>query len=305
MSSPSISVLLPVHNAARYLRAAVAGILAQTHRDLELIAVDDGSTDASGRILEACAAADPRVRLISRPNTGIVGALNDGLAVARGEFIARMDADDLASPDRLRGQLEHLREHHECVALGTAARLIDASGRVVGFRRVATTHEAILDELLAGNGAALIHPSAMFRRTALERVGGYDPLFCRAEDLDLYFRLARFGRLQNLPAALLDYREHAQSTNFSRRAEQLRLMGRILDRERGSRGLARLDVNSLGGTPDLGPRELHRQWACGAHVHGRRRTAIHHALLAIARDASDRQSWRTLRYVLGPKPRRP
>ncbi len=305
MSVPAISVVMPVFNGARYLRGAVRSILAQNFADLELVAVNDGSTDHSDRILEEFATLDPRVRVIHLPNGGIVAALTAGLAAARAPVIARMDADDLADPDRLRRQLDYLRAHPDCVALGTAARLIDASGRVIGFRPVPTTHEAIVEDLLSGNGAAIIHPAAMFKRSALDRVGGYDASFCRAEDLDLYFRLAAFGKLENLPEPLLDYREHPQSTNFSRRSEQLRLMSQILDRERTSRHLAPLEIGRLRGTPDLSRGELHREWACGAHLHGSRSTAIHHALVAIAHDAMHRQSWRTLRYVMGPKTKRP
>src|SRR5207253_385711 len=93
---PTVSVLLPVYNGARYLRPAVESILAQTFADFELIAVDDGSTDRSLAMLQEYARRDPRVHVITRPNTGIAGALNDGLAAARGEFLARMDADDIS-----------------------------------------------------------------------------------------------------------------------------------------------------------------------------------------------------------------
>src|SRR4051794_39230969 len=100
MSNPVISVVMPVYNASRYLHSAVDSVLRQTFSDFELIAVDDGSTDNSKALLEQIAANEPRLRIVSRPNTGIVGALNDGLGVARGELIARMDADDIALPER-------------------------------------------------------------------------------------------------------------------------------------------------------------------------------------------------------------
>src|ERR1051325_1151561 len=113
---PTVSVLLPVYNAERYLESALQSVLGQTFSDFEVIAVDDGSKDNSKKILERFAANDPRIRVISRPNTGIVGALNDGLAVARGEFIARMDADDVALPGRFQAQLDYLRGHPDCIA---------------------------------------------------------------------------------------------------------------------------------------------------------------------------------------------
>ena len=111
MSSPLISVVTPVYNAGRYLRPAVESILVQTFRDFELIVVDDGSKDDSLAVLREYEANDHRVRIITRPNTGIVGALNDGLAAARGEFIARMDSDDLSTPERFEKQIAYLPCH--------------------------------------------------------------------------------------------------------------------------------------------------------------------------------------------------
>jgi len=107
----SLSVLLPVHNCGRYLAAAITSISAQSHADFEFIIVDDGSTDGSAGVIDQAAAADPRLRVIRRPNTGIVGALNDGLAAAHGEFVARMDGDDVAEPARFAAQLAYLKAH--------------------------------------------------------------------------------------------------------------------------------------------------------------------------------------------------
>ena len=115
-----VSVVIPVHNAARYLTAAINSILNQTYRDLEVVTVDDGSTDSSGAILAHCATRDSRIRVITRNNTGIVGALNDGIAAAHGDLIARMDADDISLPRRLERQVAYLTDHPECVAGGRA-----------------------------------------------------------------------------------------------------------------------------------------------------------------------------------------
>src|SRR5205823_4798077 len=123
MSIPVISVVMPVYNAASYVADAVKSIMAQTFDDFEFIAVNDGSTDRSEAILNEFARADRRIRVISRANTGIVGALNDGIAAAEAELIARMDADDVSSPQRLQRQLAYMQAHPECVALG---------GRVIG-----------------------------------------------------------------------------------------------------------------------------------------------------------------------------
>lgn len=296
-SVPAVSVLLPVYNAARYLESALTSVLRQTCPDFELIAVDDGSTDQSKKILERFAAADPRIRVISRPNTGIVGALNDGLAVARSEFIARMDGDDVALPGRLAAQLEYLRAHPECVALGTSVQIIDSCGAVVDIFKPPATHDAIVAELLRGDGGALIHPSAVFRTATLRRISGYDPAFCKVEDLDLYLRLSREGQLANLPLLGLQYRQHVQSTNFIHRETQRPLTLRILDREHRMRGLVHQPVQNQGHT-GLPAGRLHARWACTALTHGSRWTAIRHGFCAVGKAAGDAECWRALKYVL-------
>src|SRR5678816_4165512 len=110
-TTPRVSIVMPVYNAAAYLAEAVDSILAQTFRDFQFVIVNDGSTDRSTAILERYAHRDQRIKLISRPNTGIVGALNDGLAEATGDYIARMDADDVSTPNRLAVQVDYLDKH--------------------------------------------------------------------------------------------------------------------------------------------------------------------------------------------------
>ena len=294
---PLLSILMPVYNGERYLRPAVTGILRQDFRDFEFIAVDDGSTDGSKRILESFAKADARLRVLSRANSGIVGALNDGLALAQGELIARMDCDDIALPGRLQAQVDFLQSHPECVALGTAVQIIDSYGAVVDRYDPPLEHDGIVAELFEGNGGALIHPSAVFRASALRAIGGYDPAFCKAEDVDLYFRLSRHGRLANLPMLGLQYRHHVRSTNFQHREIQRGLLNRILAREAGLRG-ERPRLVALRGHTDLSRGQLHARYACSALAHGRRLTAIRHGVCAVIRAEGDRECWRALRYVL-------
>src|SRR4051794_4532921 len=117
MSTPAVSIVMPVYNGAAYVAEAVRSILGQTFEDFEFIIVDDGSTDRTPRILHEYERMDRRVRVISRPNTGIVGALNDGVAAAEAPLIARMDADDVSTPQRLHRQVEYLSEHPEVVVL--------------------------------------------------------------------------------------------------------------------------------------------------------------------------------------------
>ena len=131
MSVPAVSVLMPVYNAQRYVAEAVQSILTQTMGDFEFIIIDDGSTDDSTRILRDWAQRDSRIRLVSRPNTGLCVALNEGLAMANGRYIARMDADDISLPQRFALQLEYLKTHEKLVCIGGSFLLIDAAGRML------------------------------------------------------------------------------------------------------------------------------------------------------------------------------
>jgi len=218
--TPTVSVLMPVHNAERYLAEAVESILGQTFTDFEFLIIDDGSTDRSRAILERYTARDRRIRLTSRPNTGYTVALNELLGLARGELVARMDADDVALPERVARQVEYLRAHPEVVCVGTAVRFIDAAGRFLREGHPGMDDEEIQKRALAGD-CPLNHPSVMMRRAAVEAVGRYHPEFQPAEDLDLWLRLGEVGRLTSLPEALMKYRQHAAS--FSEQYQQLQL----------------------------------------------------------------------------------
>jgi len=205
-----VSVLMPVYNAERYVAEAVESILAQTYTDFEFLIIDDGSTDRTPKILKRYAEQDPRIHLVSRPNRGLVPTLNEGLLLARGEFIARMDADDVALSDRFEVQVAYLREHPEVVCLGSKVQCIDEAGRFLYEGSHAMDHEAI-EELVLTGSCPLNHPSVMMRRAAVMAVGGYDPQMKHAEDLDLFLRLGEFGRLVNLPRTVLKYRVHPSS----------------------------------------------------------------------------------------------
>ncbi len=166
MDCPRVSVIMPVYNASRYLAKAVESILNQSLHDLELIAIDDGSTDDSLRILQQFERRDERLRLISRPNTGYAVALNEAIAISRAPLIARMDADDISLPARLERQADYMEQNSDCVASGTSFRLLDADGRETS-RHIAETNPMILREcLFAHCGIAILHPSAIIRLDA-------------------------------------------------------------------------------------------------------------------------------------------
>ena len=236
-SPPTVSVCLPVYNAERYVRQAVDSVLAQTFADFELIVIDDGSTDGSRGILEELARGDSRIRLVSRPNTGYTRALNEALSLARGTFIARMDADDVSLPDRFQLQVDYLRGHPDCVLLGSRILMVDPYGVPQYEPDHRPGHDEIDQLLLKGVGWAVVHPAAMMVRADVTALGGYRPEMEPCEDMDLFLRLAERGRIANLPVVLLQYRQHVKSVNHTRAAEQDDATRRIITDAYRRRGL--------------------------------------------------------------------
>jgi glycosyltransferase involved in cell wall biosynthesis len=205
--APRISCLLPVYNGEAFLVEAVDSILSQTYRDFELVVVDDGSRDATPDILRAFAEKDDRVRVVRRENGGIVAALNTGLSASRGDYVARMDADDISLPERFQFQLDYLDVHPGCVLVGGFARSLkpDGSfdGRTTGGRHLRTDLSCFPPRV-----AVAMHPLIMVRRAALLQVGGYRSTFPHAEDYDLFLRLSKLGTIDNPDRDLLIYRRH-------------------------------------------------------------------------------------------------
>jgi glycosyltransferase involved in cell wall biosynthesis len=220
----TLSVVMPVHNALPYLDEAVRSILNQSHADFEFVIGDDASTDGSSQVLRGWAARDRRIRLFERAeNLGPVGSSNWVVAKAEGSLIARMDADDVSHPDRLRRQLQLLHERSDAVLTGSPPVGIDRRGRTV---REQTRWMFGTD----GFGAPFAHGSIMYRRGAFDRVGGYRSGCDYWEDIDLYLRLAAEGRVLVLADPLYYYRfaeTSARLTSSEARVEAaLHLMGR-------------------------------------------------------------------------------
>ena len=190
----AISVVMPVYDAEAYVDAALRSIRDQTCEDFEFLIYDDGSTDRSAEIVEAHAQRDSRIHFARKDHRGLTPWLCEGVAEAQGEFVARMDADDVARPERLARQLAYMRANPECVAVGGEVLLIDPDGWPLRIQGVALGHEAIETALLRGRGEAIVHPVALFRHAALKTVGSYRTECEPAEDLDLYLRLANHGR---------------------------------------------------------------------------------------------------------------
>jgi GT2 family glycosyltransferase len=211
--SPTVSVLLPVRDAAATIDQAVASVLAQSHRDLELIAVDDGSADDSAAHLAGWASRDPRVRLLRGPPRGLVAALEQGLAVCRAPLVARMDADDLCHPERLEAQLALLDQRPALgvVATQVAGRTVDGQPLARGMTRyLAWSNQLLEPDAIARERfieSPLVHPSVLLRRSVLDAGGYRDGAF--PEDYELWLRLlARGVQMAKVPRVLFTWREH-------------------------------------------------------------------------------------------------
>ncbi|CAM5765570.1 hypothetical protein LMIY3S_01527 [Labrys miyagiensis] len=214
-----VSVLMPVHNGVRHLDAAIESMLRQDWPHFEFIIVDDGSTDGSGEKLGAWARKDKRIRVLHTPHQGIAIALNRGLETAAHAIVIRMDADDIACPERISRQVGFLDTHPEIVAVGCNIQSIDAEGRPVGPFRYPETPREARASLIAGN-TPLCHPAVAFRRAEVLAAGGYRPKFNHAEDFDLWTRLIERHEIANLPEVLLLYRMHAGNVSKKKRWEQ-------------------------------------------------------------------------------------
>lgn len=211
MTTPRVSILLPVRNDERFLPPALASLFRQTFTDWELVAVDDGSTDATPAILAEAVASGPRVRVLKPAERGLVPALNAGIAACRAPLVARMDSDDISHPRRLELQMAEMEADPTLGLVATGFRHFPRSHVKVGMRSYEAwqnslvTHDAILRDLFVES--PFVHPSVMFRKSAVEQVGGYRDMGW-AEDYDLWLRLASAGtRFARLPQPLFFWRD--------------------------------------------------------------------------------------------------
>jgi|GEM_PF-1447373 len=220
IAAPKVSVLMTVYNGAIYLREAMDSILGQSFADFEFVIVDDGSSDASVRIVRSY--ADPRIRLIVSPkNLGQTPALNVGLRECRGRYVARMDADDVAFPDRLLRQVALLDANPEIGIVGGAMWIIDSAGRRIDFAYQPEDDLAIRLTSLTRN--PFHHPTVTLRRDVLVRYGlEFNEIYQANQDFDLWTRLLPVTRAANLPQAVLAYRIHGTNISVTRADEQQR-----------------------------------------------------------------------------------
>lgn len=199
-----VSVLMPVYNAEKYLAEAIDSIISQTFKDWELLIINDGSTDSSKSIIETY--TDARIHYIENDtNLGLIETLNKGIQLCKGEYIARMDSDDVALPERLALQVQFMDNNHDYVLCGTNAIVIDSAGQATGKVVNPSNNTFLQISLLFTN--PFIHPSIIMRKKALAN-NLFDKKWIYVEDFELWTRLANRGKVANLEQTLLKYRWH-------------------------------------------------------------------------------------------------
>jgi glycosyltransferase involved in cell wall biosynthesis len=301
-SMPRVSALIRVYNAEPYLNAAINSICNQTFADFELILLDNGSNDGSLEIAANSARQDNRVSVVKGHPQGLVHGLNIGLKLARGEFIAILDADDVALPDRFAKQLTFLDRNPECCAVGSTAMRIDPDGLPISPWLVPEHHSDIDSLLMTGLGGALLHPTVMMRKCAIEEVGGYRPEFeWGAEDYDLFLRLGEIGKLANLPEVLVHYRLHINKVTVRRDKEQLPAIKRALEDAKVRRGVTTSPPYQQYDVLPQTEEDLMWTWTRAAFAGRNFHTARKYAIKLLIRKPSEVRRWILLGATfLGP-----
>jgi glycosyltransferase involved in cell wall biosynthesis len=214
----TISVLMPAHNASRFLPEAIESVLVQTHRDFEFLIIDDGSTDDTLRIARSFAMRDNRIRIIDHENIGMGASLNHAMREAKGKWIARIDADDRMVPNRLERQLIFLQDHPNLAVASSLVHYIDETGSIIGQNASRfTTREGVAEAVVNHWPIGFHHPAAIFRKDIIEKIGGYRPQFWPADDMDLWNRVveAEYEVLVQ-PEYLTKYRIHGSSVTVGK-----------------------------------------------------------------------------------------
>jgi GT2 family glycosyltransferase len=275
-----ISVVMPSYNSAAFVAEAIESVLAQTFPYFELLVCDDGSTDGTQAIVQEYTRRDGRVRLLQHGFRSVSRNCNAAMEAARYDWIARIDADDIMHRHRLERQMAAAAADPSVVLWGGFARLIDRTGRILRTAALGPTSEAGFQELRhSGRMIVILGPTVMFRRSLALELGGYDPRFDSAEDLELLHRLADHGSVRAIPRMLSRYRIHGTSVTATSAVRQARLLRYIDARNRArveGRPAPTLEayIEALDRAPPLARLT---EWADGrARLHYRN-ASVHHA----------------------------
>ncbi|MEW6536277.1 MAG: glycosyltransferase [Candidatus Auribacterota bacterium] len=221
MTTPRVSVIMPVYNAEKYLHYAIESILNQTFTDFELLILNDGSKDSTASIIESFCKKDNRIKTMNRPNKGLTISLIELIKHAKGIYLARHDADDTSHPQRFEKQISFLDTHPDISLVGSFASKIDPQGNPTGKLGFASSPGQI--SRLYARHNLFVHGSIMMRKEAYLEAGGYRPAFLFAQDYDLTSRLVFHGKGANIPEPLYNLREHEGTLSQNKEQEQQHL----------------------------------------------------------------------------------
>ncbi len=239
MSTPRVSVILPAYNSEKYIDESINSILNQTFTDFELIILNDGSTDKTPEIIQKYADSDKRIIFVNnRENRGLIAVLNQGLDMARGEYIARMDSDDISLPERFDKQVKYLDQNPDVGVLGTKIQgfgVIDAAGIQIP---VVTAIDMLKDNYIA-------HPSVMVRKSIIDKYNlRYNPDYIHCEDMELWSRMIFLTKIHNIMEILLMYRitgNNISTQNWNHQKTMSTKIRNDLKRRLAAAGMIRLD----------------------------------------------------------------
>ena len=217
MKNPKVTVLMSVYNGEKYLNEAIDSILGQTFKDFEFLIVNDGSTDKTAEILKSY--KDPRIKIINNnKNIGLTKSLNKGLKLARGEYIARQDADDISMPERLEKELKFMEIQQNYAAVGTFSKIINEKSEVISLNHNPGEYTQIQEFFKKDN--CITHGSVMIRESCLQEIGLFNESMARSQDFELWLRLSKKYYLANIPEYLYKLRKHKNSIETKYISEQ-------------------------------------------------------------------------------------
>ena len=292
--SPFVTVTMPLYNTERYVAEAVESILRQTYTNFEFLIADGGSTDKSRAIVERYAAQDTRIRTWCRPGTSPQQRLNEMLDQARGEFVVRMDADDVALPERFERQVAFLQANPDHALVGSQILIIDPEGDPLCIWAKEQTHEEIESRQLRTHRSIIHHPALMYRREPVLAVGKYRTELYFGDDLDLYLRLVEHGwRMANLPLILMKIRLHLQSVCHQEPLAAFEKTQEVLRQARQRRGLPEIAaVKPSSLDMERKPFDERLKWGWWALYSGYVPSARKHARYCLRHAPLSKKTWR-------------
>lgn len=286
---------MPVYNAEPFLAEAISSVLSQSFTDFEFLVHDDGSTDGSMDILKRFAQTDARITVSQGENQGLTASLNQLCGRARGDLVARIDADDVCLPERFARQVRYMDTHPDVVVVGGKSLNIDADGRPISIISPPQTHDDIDRFNLRGN-TAFQHSAVMIRKDAFVGVQGYNEIYRVAEDHDLWLRLGEIGKLANIPDVLIKYRIHANSISATKRELQRANCLHACEAAWQRRGVT--STFEYGDWRMSDTKESHLEfylnYAWKAWRHGFRDTWRHYAWKAVKLAPGSKNAWKAL-----------